>query len=992
MFDCKENLREKDMKMKLNFLLDKITRILILVKLQAWKISGNVRCLLVFVIICQVQPVSSARLQLPVDKSPNIQNPSDYKRSLNGTWLFKTDLYNQGEVQGWYQQDIDTCTWDRMAVPSNWDLKNEYADYVGKAWYRTTFKVPAGWKDKSVRLHFESVYNDVQVWVNGKQVGEHHVGFLPFWFDINPYLQEGENTIALQVDNTFKRGAIWNWGGIRRPIWLEVTDKVRLEQQHITAIPDLDKGTAAITVDFEVSNVAQEAQSFGFEIILSKKGEVVWSSPKSAKNETLKVAADTNLQEKVSLQLPKSKVDLWHFNSPNLYTCQLKLYQNGQVIHEMKDRFGVRKIEVDGGTLRLNGEAIRTVGFNLVAEDRVTGNTLPLWRIKEDVDLMKSLGANMARLSHLPLPEAFLDYLDEKGIMIFEEVSLWGKDEMVDPEHPLPKYWLEKMVQVKYNHPSIIGWSIGNEIGYLDKNLKVMKYVAGAIQHAKQLDPNRLAIYVSNSASSQKTDPVQFSDLIMFNKYGNWGKEAEKAHALHPGKPIFMAEYGNNLNSEDPNAADIDAAAMLDQLRGKEYLIGASLWTFNDYRSFWKGKEGWTTPPSQNRAWGIVNTFRQKKQPFYTFKRAYAPVRKFNVRWSGGQQAASVMIEPRNKLDIPAYDLKAYQVAWHTNDQDGKIVAGGIWDLPFMQPGGENWQQPIQWKQLPQKAHSLTVALLDPQQYSVRDTTIFFAPPQPPNIIKVHTSADRARVVFTKVPDATAYKLLYGEGQESEPTINDFIEVDSLQASTSYSFQVIALNNAGESKPSASVKASTDEDELPPVIWNTVATNHSFFIGYSVDPLDYMYEIRYGTSPGDYTQQIGLRNVGVCQVPGLKTGQTYYYQMRNRKQWGFASEWSHEVKVQLSNDKGRQPVALKGHIRKAGKALLVFEPVKKAVGYNINYRAKGQDQWKTHTLSSAVVNYALVEGLEKDETYEFEIKAMMEQNTSPTATDISLNK
>lgn len=906
------------------------------------------------------------------------QNNTDYKYSLNGSWLFKTDLYNEGESKGWFDVNVDTCDWDQMAVPGNWDLKNEYADYVGKAWYRKMLEAPESWQDKAIRLYFESVYNDVKVWLNGEPIGEHHVGFLPFWFDIQEHMAYGEpNILVLQVDNTFKRGAIWNWGGIRRPVWLEITDKVRLERQHITAIPDLEKGTANIEVDFEVSNADNGAQTFGYGIDILRKGEVIWSSPQATEDKGIEIAANGKEQESITFQLPESQVDLWHFNFPNLYTCQLRLYQNNQVIHELQDRFGIRKIEIDGYDFKLNGESIRMVGFNLVAEDRVTGNTLPLWRIKEDVDMMKSLGANMARLSHLPLPEAFLDYLDEKGIMTFEEVSLWGKDEMADPEHPIPKYWLEKMIQVKYNHPSIIGWSVGNEIGYLNQNPKVMEYIKGAIQHAKQLDPNRLAIYVSHSVSNQKNDPVKYSDMILFNRYGNWGKEVEKAHELHPGKPIFMAEYGNHLNNEDPNLAHIDAAEMLDQLRGKPYMIGASLWTFNDYRSFWKGSETWTTPPSQNRTWGIVNTFRQKKRPFYAFKREYASVRAFKVQMSGDDNIeADITIQPRNKLDIPAYIMKEYKMVWRINDQEGKIITGDFINLPMIKPGDQNWQQHIHWQQPSQEVHSLTVELLDPQNYSVLDTTIYFNPPQQPEIAKIHTSSDKARVIFTKVPDATSYQLIYGQNKKSEPTINDFIEVGDLKGFTEYEFQVVALNNVGESQPSEAVEASTDEDELPPVIWATVPFENSFFIGYSVDRLDYMYEIRYGTSPGDYTQKIGLRNVGVCQIPGLKNGETYYYQMRNRKQWGFASEWTHEIEVTLQEDQAKQETEIIGVIGERNVRGIFFDPVKQAVGYEILYKEKNKTVWQKKVINSAVVHYAQVEELRKNRDYDFRVKAI----------------
>ena len=131
------------------------------------------------------------------------------------------------------------------------------------------------------------------------------------------------------------------------------------------------------------------------------------------------------------------------------------------------NRFGLRKIEIDNKNyaFKLNGESIRVMGFNLVPDDRTTGSTLPAWRIKQDVDLMKSLGANLARLTHLPMPDEMFDYLDEKGIMVFPEIPLWGLDQLVDKNNPIPKQWLQRITDNYYNHASVIGWCVGNEIG-----------------------------------------------------------------------------------------------------------------------------------------------------------------------------------------------------------------------------------------------------------------------------------------------------------------------------------------------------------------------------------------------------------------------------------------------------------------------------------------------------------------------------------------------
>lgn len=896
--------------------------------------------------------------------------------SLNGKWIFKTDLYNRGIDDEWYDPEMDTSGWDRMDVPGNWDLKNEYADYVGKAWYRKTFKVPKVWQGQAIRLYFESVYNDAQVWFNGELIGEHHVGFLPFWFDIQDKVKFGEeNTLAVRADNIFKRGAIWNWGGIRRPVWLEITDKTRLETQHITAVPDLNKGTADIDVALSVSNQSNQQDEVKYEVIIKRNGSTIWRSNASNNlDNSLSIEPGDTTKQKVSLTLAASEVDLWHFNDPTLYECVVRIYRNGEPIHKLSDRFGIRKIEVVGESLQLNGESIRTVGFNLVPEDRTTGSTLPLWRIKKDVDMMKSLGANMARVSHLPLPKEFLDYLDEKGIMTFEEVSLWGKDKMVDPEHPLPKYWLNKMIRIKYNHPSIIGWSVGNEIGFTDRNPKVMQYVEGAIDLAKKLDPNRLAIYVTHSADHQEVDPVKYSDLIMFNAYGDWSGRVEKAHKLHPGKPIFMSEYGDHLNSENLNVAKIDGKKMLDSFRGKSYMVGASLWTFNDYRSFWRAGPTWTTPPSQNRTWGVVDVNRQKKRAYYTYRREHAPVDRFVIKHNN-QSGAEITLTPRGKLDIPAYVLKGYNLVWTVADTNGKVLDGGLEELPIINPGDDRLQKIISWDV--SDVDLLNVDLLDPQQYSVRDTTIYFRPPDSPEAISVHSASNRARIVFEPVDNASAYKAVYGiDGitEQTSPTINDYIELNDLENLEDYRVKLIAINSAGESKPSEIINIQLDEDELPPIIRDTTPGDESFFVGYSVDRIDYMYEVQYGTSPGNYTNTIGLRNVGVLQVPNLENGVKYYYRIRNRKQWGFASEWSHEVSVTPDGDLPPSSPIVRGFFQNGDKTVINIDPVDKAIGYEVTV-LDGDRQVRQVVFNRSIINYLLLDDLPDSTNYTYEVRA-----------------
>jgi len=820
------------------------------------------------------------------------------KVTLNGEWNFKTDPYNKGLIEKWYDSNTKYDNWDKMEVPGNWDLHNEYAEYVGDAWYNRLFDVKDEWKDQAIRLVFQSVYNDCQVWVNGKEVGKNHFGFLPFEFDISEHINYGEkNQITVWVNNVFKVGAIWNWGGIRLPVWLEITDPVRLEYQHITAVPDLKKGTAALELRVVSSNKTNKDIPVTLEIKIEKKGKVI-------ANHNIKTKIPANTKEFNSLwsiKLPKSKVELWHFDFPHLYNCSVSLLKEDEIIHSLSDRFGIRKLEVEGIKLLLNGEQIRPVGFNLVPEDRMTGNTLPMERIKEDVDMLKELGVTMCRISHLPLSKEYLDYLDEKGIMTFEEVSLWGKDKKVDPDHPMPKEWLRRMIKEKYNHPSVIGWSVGNEIGYFKDNPKVMEYVKEAIEMSKSLDPNRLAVYVSNSAADQKTDPSIYSDLIMFNSYGGWGNAAQKVWENHS-KPVFMSEYGSALNNEDPNLSYINTKEMLGQMRGKEYLVGASLWTFNDYRSFYYGSEGWATPVSQNRCWGIVNTFRQKKRSYFNFKKEYAPVKELKVdAINQAKKNAQVTIIPRSVNDLPANVLRGYKLRWSVMGENFDITFNQEKMLDVIYPGDISFKILIAWGNT-KSATGLKVEIIDPQGYSVLDKKIYFEVPSQPQITHVNTAQNGVRIIFKLVKGASEYVVKYQTNEKSfysDTTINHFVTISDklIKLKEEWAYEVIALNNAGESQPSEKIFAAKDEGELPPVIWEARRVKDNIFIGFTSSPYDYLYEVEYGNTPGKYGNSLIFKNKGVARIPITHTERPVYLRLRCRKQWGFASEWTQEVRV-----------------------------------------------------------------------------------------------
>lgn len=821
--------------------------------------------------------------------------------SLNGDWAFKIDPEYQGQTLGFDKKDVDASCWDKMEVPGNWNLHNQYSEYSGDAWYTRTFKMDSSQKNQLVRLVFQSVYNDCKVWVNGKFIGENHLGFLPFEFDISKHIDYNqENRITVLSNNMFKKGAMWSWGGIRQPVWLEITTPVRIDYQHITAIPDLTKGTANVQIKIAASNTTAVEKSVSYTVYLKKEGKII-------AQKTEKVTLPANSSEfttSASFQLPKSNVTLWHYDFPVLYEAVIALNNGTQTTQTISNKFGIRKIEVVGNKVLLNGESIRAVGFNVLAEDRVTGTTLPFEKIKADVDRMKNCGVVMTRLAHVTLPEAYLDYLDEKGILIFSEVGLWGKDRWVDPDHPMPKEWLKRIIKKEYNHPSIIGWSIGNEIGSPKNNPKAHQYIKGAIEMAKELDPNRLAVYASNTAQSQEDDAAVYGDLLLLNLYGGFSG-VDKAWNFHK-KPIFVSEFGQTLNSDDPNLGIVNIKKMMDDMRNKEYVLGLSLWTLNDYRSKYNAEPptaaSWTTPPSQNRTWGIVTTLGKPKRSFVTTQKEYAPVKGIALSEINTEKGtAKITIIPRAKLDIPANILRGFKVQWNVFDSNFKATKSGEKILKTIYPGDSEFSLTI--KNELSKSKGIKIEFVDPQGYVVLDEMYYFTVPDQPKIKHINVANDGVRIIFDKVPGADEYAVQYQLKDSiyiTNKTINNFVEIEDkkVKQGVNWTYKLIAYNTAGASVPSNEVVVARNELDLPPIIWDAVRNKTNIFIGFEVLPKDDMYEIEYGFKPLDYSKKLAFKNQGVVRLSNIPIETPVYFRMRIRKQTGFESEWTHEIKVE----------------------------------------------------------------------------------------------
>jgi len=819
-------------------------------------------------------------------------NTAEQRISLNGNWDFRADYYNQGEASRWFNSNLKTENWDKMPVPGNWDLRNEYNQHMGKAWYRRTFDTPLNSEGKVVRLFFEAVGIDYKVWLNNELISDITGGYFPEYTDISAKLQkDGKNTLTVCVDNTFRSGAYWSWGGIRRPVELIINNPVYIESARITAIPDLEKNTANVAANVNIQNSTSDNQKCILEYELHYSGKTLRKG-----KQTITLTGSKYQQFDFSLQVKKNELKLWHFDFPHLYHLTVRLTADNQPAHEIKERFGIRKIEVRDQKFLLNGEEIRAMGLNWVADDRLTGNTLPPEVFKRDIDNMKMLGANLSRLSHVPLPKDVYDYLDEKGMLVIAEIPLWGITNLADPNHPLPFTWLKKMVNSAYNHPSIIGWCVGNEIGFVHQNPRVSEYVEKSVKFVKDsLDNSRLAVMVSHSASVQSTDPSRFGDFVPQNSYSRWGWDLDRIRRFQPDKPIFMAEYGQNLIGENLKTSS-DFAMMLNEIRSRDYVFGASLWTYNDYRSFHRSRNPkWETKVSQNRDWGVVDAYGNKKRAFEQIRKEHAPFESMKV--NPAEKTFRVVLTPRKKTDLPAFRLRAYRLLCEELNAANEWVKQTEITLPDIYPGDPSIERFIPLKK---NAVAFRISVISPVGYAQMDTVIHYQAPKKPIIRGIYNNGEKIRVMFDHVAGATSYKLIYGEGSietSTNETTDFYIDTEKLsQQSTigkNFFVKLVAINAIGETASEVTNQTILSSGVFPPVVKAYRSYMGGLSIGYSSDPNEYLYKIQYSTSPDFSTDThiIQTSAKGACLVPNLQSGVWYYFRMCSVHQYEQQSEW-----------------------------------------------------------------------------------------------------
>ena len=513
-------------------------------------------------------------------KSPIDANKTETKQLFDFDWKFSL-----GNASDYSSLNFDDSNWRKLNLPHDWSIegKSEKTNPsegdggfypMGIGWYRKTFSVPAGWDKQKVAIYFEGVYMNAEVFINGKSVGMQPYGYTSFEYDLTPYLKFGQqNTIAVKVDNSQQKNCRWYSGsGIYRHVWLKVRNPIHIKTWGVAiSTPEVKNNKATVLIRTIVINETASIQTVSLSSnILDKKGKKV----AFASN---KITLQPNEEKEVSQNSIVENPMLWSPETPNLYLANVTVNKEGKEIDGITKNFGIRTIEfsVDNGFV-LNNKKVLLNGGCVHHDNGALGAAAYDRAEERKVELLKKAGFNALRTSHNPPSEAFLDACDRLGMLVIDEsFDGWReKKNTFDYASVFDKWWkhdVESMVLRDRNHPSIIFWSIGNEIIERTKPeaVETAKMLANAIRAIDSTRPVTSAMTTWNEGW-EIFDPLMAAHDVAGYNYEL--KRAESDHIRVPSRIIMQTE-----------SYPIDAFQNWNLVQKHSYIIGDFVWTAMDY-------------------------------------------------------------------------------------------------------------------------------------------------------------------------------------------------------------------------------------------------------------------------------------------------------------------------------------------------------------------------------------------------------------------------
>src|SRR5215207_8644092 len=381
------------------------------------------------------------------------------------------------------RRDFDDSAWRRLDLPHDWGVegpfRQEYPGETGKlawwgvGWYRKHFAVPAGDRGKRLNLVIDGAMSYATVWLNGRFVGGWPYGYSSFRLDLTPFVEYGaENVVAIRLDNPPDSSRWYPGGGIYRNVWLVKTAPVHVAHwgTYVTT-PEVTPQSANVNVRVTLDNdsatgAAVTVRTLVYELRAdgAKAADpVAWSGSSQV---SLESGARATSGASVGVGRPK----LWSPSSPSLYAAVTTVEQGGRMVDSYETAFGIRTVRFDAARgLLVNGEPVEFKGVCNHHDLGALGAAVNRRALARQLEILKEMGVNAIRTSHNPPAPELLDLADRMGFLVMDEAfDAWRRAKKKNGYHTLFDEWAEKdlraMIKRDRNHPSVVLWSIGNEV------------------------------------------------------------------------------------------------------------------------------------------------------------------------------------------------------------------------------------------------------------------------------------------------------------------------------------------------------------------------------------------------------------------------------------------------------------------------------------------------------------------------------------------------
>ena len=475
--------------------------------------------------------------------------------SFNDGWKF-----HKGDVDGAQNTDFVDISWRDITLPHDWAIEGPFDSsfnarsgglpFHGVGWYRKQFDIPNTAKGKHITLHFDGAMNNAKIWLNGNMIGERPYGYIGFSVDLSPHLNYGgTNIVAVQLAPEDFSSRWYPGAGIYRNTWLEINNEIHVAKwgTFITT-PSISENEASINILAEIESIASEDKEVSIQTTIFDP-----NNREVAKTNSVLVQTKQNsIVEAVQTTTIEAPM-LWDLDTPNLYTAKTTIIQGNKVLDRYNTTFGIRTIEygADFG-FKLNGKKTRFKGVCLHHDLGPLGTAVNTRATERQLEIMQDMGVNAIRTSHNPPSPEQVQLCDQMGLMIqVEAFDVW---QMAKVENDYSKHFddwheqdLRDMIRTFRNSPSVVMWSIGNEILEQSQNTIGTEIAQSLVAICKDEDTTR----PTTAGFNQYRKPMEngMADAIDLVGWNYKPRKYEEVLEKHPNWIVYGSETSSTVSS-----------------------------------------------------------------------------------------------------------------------------------------------------------------------------------------------------------------------------------------------------------------------------------------------------------------------------------------------------------------------------------------------------------------------------------------------------------